>query len=157
MIETVTSVIVLIIICCVVYYPVMNSSYLLYFGHSGLNYAVKNTVNRINIIFRHITVWFCQFGVIIGTAVGRICWRIMRCVFLILCIRKQFFHRGVKDLCNVHRQFQGWVVLAFFKVDNGFPAHPDQLGQLRLLEIVPLPVFFQFLMGRSFSSMITSR
>ena len=65
-------------------------------------------------------------------------------VFLILCIRKQFFHRGVKDLCNVHRQLQGWVVLPFFKVDNGFPAHPDQLGQLHLLEIVPLPVFFQF-------------
>ena len=47
-------------------------------------------------------------------------------------------------LLNVHRQLQGWVVLAFFKVDNGFPAYPDQLGQLRLLEIVPLPVFFQF-------------
>lgn len=40
----------------------------------------------------------------------------LHCVFLILCIRKQFFHRGVKDLCNVHRQFQGWVVLAFSRL-----------------------------------------
>ena len=39
-------------------------------------------------------------------------------------------HVDVKNLRNVHRQFQRWVIFPSFQVDNGLPPDADQLGQV---------------------------
>ena len=66
------------------------------------------------------------------------------CLLLLIDKFKQVLNSHMEHVCNIHSQFEGWIISSVFQMDDRFPSCADKLGQLALLIPRLLPVFFDF-------------